>query len=93
MRVLGLWEGLSHLNSQIEELTGIVASYSGSNNIEHLTMYLSKYISKGAVDLIFSPGVGNNPSYPYIQTKQVQKFRTQSCSSSVEINISCSVPG
>ncbi len=29
MRVLGLWEGLSHLNSQIEELTGIVASYSG----------------------------------------------------------------
>ncbi len=29
IRMVGLWEGLSHLNSQIEELTGIVASYSG----------------------------------------------------------------
>ncbi len=40
-------------------------------------MYRSKYISKGAVDLIFSPDVGNNPSYPYIQRKQnkTNKFR------------------
>ncbi len=38
--------------------------------IEHVTIFLSKYISKGAVDLKFSPDDGNNPSNAYIQRKQ-----------------------
>ncbi len=43
---------------------------AGKISIEHVTMFLSKYISKGAVDMKFSPDVGNNPSNPYIQMKQ-----------------------
>ncbi len=43
---------------------------AGKISIEHVTIFLSKYISKGAVDLKFSPDVGNNPSNPYIQRKQ-----------------------
>ncbi len=43
---------------------------AGKINIEHVTIFLSKYISKGAADLEFSPDVGNNPSNPYIQRKQ-----------------------
>ncbi len=39
-------------------------------SIEHVTIILSKYISKGAVDMQFSPDVGNNPSNPCIQRKQ-----------------------
>ncbi len=35
-----------------------------------MTIFLSNNISNGAVDMIFSPDVGNNPSYPYIQRKQ-----------------------
>ncbi len=49
----------------------------GKISIEHITIFLSKYIFKGAVDLKFSPDVDNNPSYPYIQrkqNKQVQKL-------------------
>ncbi len=44
---------------------------AGKISIEHVTIFLSKYISKGAVDLKFSPDVGNNPSNLYIQTKQI----------------------
>jgi len=33
-------------------------------------IFLSKYIFKGAVDMKFSPDVGNNPSNPYLQRKQ-----------------------
>lgn len=33
-------------------------------------MFLSKWISKGAVDMKFSPDVGNYPSNPYILTTQ-----------------------
>ncbi len=40
---------------------------AGKISIEHVTIFLSKYISKGAVDLKFSPDVGNNPS----KTKQI----------------------
>ncbi len=50
---------------------------ASKKNIEHFTIFRSKYISKGAVDLKFSPDVGNNPSNPYIQrkqNKQVQKL-------------------
>ncbi len=42
----------------------------GKISIEHVTIFLSKYISKGAVDMKCSPDVGNNPSNPYTQTKQ-----------------------
>ncbi len=43
---------------------------AGKISIEHVTIFLSKYISKGVVDLKCSPDVGNNPSNPYIQRKQ-----------------------
>ncbi len=43
---------------------------AGKISIEHVTIFLSKYISKGAVDMKLSPDVGNNPSNPYIQKKQ-----------------------
>ncbi len=39
----------------------------GKISSEHVTIFPSKYISKGAVDMKFSPDVGNNPSNPYIQ--------------------------
>ncbi len=42
----------------------------GKISIEYVTIFLSKYISKGAADMKFSTDVGNNPSNPYIQTKQ-----------------------
>ncbi len=43
---------------------------AGKISIKHVTIFLSKYISKGAVDMKFSPDVGNSPSNPYIQRKQ-----------------------
>ncbi len=49
-------------------LTTTVYIYTvGKKSIEHITIFLSKYISKDAVDLKFSPDVGNNPSNVYIQ--------------------------
>ncbi len=42
---------------------------AGNISIEHFTIFLSKYISKDAVDLTFSPDVGNNSSNPYMQRK------------------------
>ncbi len=48
---------------------------AGKISFEHVTSFLSKYICKGAVDIKFSPDVGNNPSNPYIQRKQNNKFR------------------
>ncbi len=45
----------------------------GKISIEHVTMFLSKYISKGAVDMKFSPDVVNNPSNPYIQKMKQNK--------------------
>ncbi len=44
---------------------------AGKISIEHVTIFLSKYITKGAVDMKFSPGVNNNPSNPYILIKQI----------------------
>ncbi len=45
---------------------------AGKISIEHVTIFLSKSVSKGDVDMKFSPDVGNNPSNPYIQkTKQI----------------------
>ncbi len=43
---------------------------AGKISTEHVNIFLSKYISKGAVDMKLSPDVGNNPSNPYIQWEQ-----------------------
>lgn len=40
----------------------------GKISIEH--NFLSKYVSKGAIVMKFSPDVGNNPSNPDIQRNQ-----------------------
>ncbi len=42
---------------------------AGKISIEHVTIFLSKYISEGAVDLKFSPDLGNNQSNPYKENK------------------------
>ena len=42
----------------------------GEISIQHATLFLSKYISKGAIDMTFSTNVGNYPSNPYIQRNQ-----------------------
>ncbi len=47
---------------------------AGKISIQHVTIFLSKYFSKGAVDLKFSPDVGNNPNNTYIQRKE-NRFR------------------
>ncbi len=52
---------------------------AGKIGIERLNFFLSKYISKGAVDLKFSPDVGNNPSNPYIQIKQNKSSEINLC--------------
>ncbi len=44
--------------------------YSDKISTEHVTIFLSKYISKGAVDLKVSPDVGSNQINPYIQRQQ-----------------------
>ncbi len=48
----------------------VVSHKVGKISIEHITIFLSKYISKGAVGMTFSSDVSNNPSNPYIQIKQ-----------------------
>ncbi len=48
----------------------VCTTYSGKISIEHIIIFLSKYISKGAVDLKILPDAGNNPSNPYVQRKQ-----------------------
>ncbi len=48
----------------------------GKISIEHVTIFLSKYISKGAVNLTFSPDV--NPRYPRTHeptTQVIQKTK------------------
>ena len=51
---------------------------AGKISIEqHVTIFLSKYIPKSAIDMKLLPDVGNNPSNPYIQRNQnkyVQKL-------------------
>ncbi len=37
---------------------------AGKISIEHVTIFLSIYISKGAFDMKCSPNVSNNPSNP-----------------------------
>ncbi len=48
-------------------------------SFEHVTIFLSKYISKGAADMKFSPDVGNNPRKQYIQLKQNKYVQKLSC--------------
>ncbi len=48
---------------------------AGKISIEHVTIFLSKCIYKGAVDMKCSPDVGNNPSNPYTQIKQNKLFQ------------------
>ncbi len=43
---------------------------AGKISIEHVTIFPSKYVSKSAANMKFSPDVGNNQSNPYIQIKQ-----------------------
>ncbi len=47
---------------------------AGRISIEHVTIFLSNYISKGAVDMKFLPDVFNNPSNPYIQIRSEIKL-------------------
>ncbi len=44
--------------------SGLNGHTAGKISIEHVTIFPSKYISKGAVDMEFSPDVGNNQSNP-----------------------------
>lgn len=43
----------------------------GEISIEHVTLFLGKHISKGAVDLKLSPDVGYNQINSYMQRKQM----------------------
>src|SRR4029434_8511204 len=43
---------------------------AGKISIEHVTIFLSNNISKGAIDVTFSPDDGNNPSNQYIHRNQ-----------------------
>ena len=43
---------------------------AGKISIEHVNIFLSKYISDGAIDMKLSPDVGNNPNNPHIQINQ-----------------------
>ncbi len=47
---------------------------AGKISIEHVTIFLSKYFSKGVVDMKFSPDVGNNPSNSYKEKKTNKKL-------------------
>ncbi len=49
------------------------------HHVKNVTIFLSKYISKGAVDMKFSPDVGNIRTHTYIQRKQNNKFRNKLC--------------
>lgn len=42
----------------------------GKISIEHVTYFSSKYISKDAVDMEFSPDVDNNQFNPHMQINQ-----------------------
>ena len=69
-----------HRKEMIEIETPILTKpidTAGEISIEHVTIFLSKYISKGVIDMKFSPYVGNNPGNPNIQrhpNKLVQKL-------------------
>ena len=45
-------------------------------SIEHVTIFLGKYISKGAIDMTFSPHIGNNPWNQCMQRNQNEYNQT-----------------
>ncbi len=49
----------------------------GKISIEYVTIFRSKYISKGAVDMKCSPDVSNNPSNPYIQINNQKQISSE----------------
>ncbi len=54
-------------------MTGfVVQGHTHTHTFKYI--FLSKYISKGAVDMKFSPDVGNNPSNTY-KENNTNKFR------------------
>jgi len=68
-------QSLYILGSLLAEVRSYRSCTAGTISVEHLTIFLSKYISKDAVDLKFSPDVGNYPSNPYIQISSIIKLR------------------
>ena len=59
---------LNAVNSVLSLLT------AGKISIEHVTI-LSKYISKGAIDMKCSPDVGNHPIIHTCRQTKTNKFR------------------
>ena len=53
-----------------DDMILILIYTAGKISIEHVTIFLSKNISKGAIDMNGSPDVGNNPSNQYIHRNQ-----------------------
>ncbi len=50
-----------------------------------ITIFLSKFISKDAVDTKVSRDVGKNPNNPYMQRKQNNMFRNVTTGKSIEL--------
>lgn len=48
----------------------IILNTAGKISFEHVTSFLSRCISKCAIEMNFSPDVGNNPSNPNKQRNQ-----------------------
>lgn len=65
---LFLWEG---------NIENIMYS-AGKISIEHVNIFLSKFISNWAVGMKCSPDVGGNPSNPHIE-KNTLKIKTYTC--------------
>uniref|UniRef100_A0A7N9AUJ2 Homologous-pairing protein 2 homolog n=1 Tax=Mastacembelus armatus TaxID=205130 RepID=A0A7N9AUJ2_9TELE len=66
----------SHVTPEEKEKVGCTFNVS-KISIEHVTVFLSKYVSKGAIDMKSSLDVGNNPCNPHMQGNQtidVHKF-------------------
>lgn len=48
----------------------IILNTAGKISFKHVTSFLSRCISKCAIEMNFSPDVGNNPSNPHMQRNQ-----------------------
>ncbi len=66
-RLCHLWAAHTQIHLwPLTLLTHNTSTYTaGKISIEHVTIFLSKYISKGAVDITFSPDFGNIPTHTY----------------------------
>ena len=47
----------------------------GKISIEYVNIFLSKYISDGAIDMKLSPDVSNNPSNPHKEIKTYMSIK------------------